>query len=254
MPRLPALYRPKRRWALTDLRHPMNCHLEDSSLKIPGDHYASMAGLSDKVEAVLEDHVTRHQVIKLTEAEAVESFPGLVIASLGANCEDKPNWVVTARNLHDGTNGLVVNTRTRIRDQERSPIASDVKRATREKSDMEQPTGKCPFTPVIGSSSDVVHMKADQFTPILLGLFGVSSASYHFPSATWHMLVANDFHLEAGGQEYRFAVTLPFFILCAVAGVFLSWSKTAGLGAVTWVGFEMLHSARQLGISHRRAD
>ena len=58
--------------------------------------------------------MTRHQVIKLTEAEAVEKFPCLVIASLGANRKDKPTGVATARVLHDGTNGLAVNTRSRI--------------------------------------------------------------------------------------------------------------------------------------------
>ena len=58
--------------------------LMNSSPKIPGEkNYASMAGLSDKVEAVLEDQVNRHQVIKLAEAEAIERLAGLVIASLG---------------------------------------------------------------------------------------------------------------------------------------------------------------------------
>ena len=41
--------------------------------------------------------------------------PNLVVASLGANRKDRPNGEVTARVLHDGTNGLAVNTRTRLR-------------------------------------------------------------------------------------------------------------------------------------------
>ena len=40
---------------------------------IPGDRI-TRRWRADKVEAVLEDQVTRHQVIKLTEAEAVERF------------------------------------------------------------------------------------------------------------------------------------------------------------------------------------
>ena len=48
----------------------------------------SDAGLCDKVEVVIEDQVDRHQVLKLTGAEAVEMFPGLVIASWGANRKD----------------------------------------------------------------------------------------------------------------------------------------------------------------------
>ena len=129
MPRLPALYRPKRRWRLMEQRDPLNYLEDEQQSENPWrQNYASMTGLPDKVEAVLEDQVTRQQVINLTEAEAVERFPGLVIvASLGANRKDKPNEVVTARVLHDGTDGLAVNTRTRIRDQERSAIASDLK-------------------------------------------------------------------------------------------------------------------------------
>ena len=37
-------------------------------------------------------------------------YPDFVIASLGANRKDKPNGVVTARVLHDETNGLAVKT------------------------------------------------------------------------------------------------------------------------------------------------
>ena len=48
--------------------------------------------------------------------------------------------MVTARVLFDGSNGTHVNRRTRIRDQERSPIASDIKRMMREKSQIDQRT------------------------------------------------------------------------------------------------------------------
>ena len=103
-----------------------------------------------------------------------------------------------------------------------------------------------------------------------VGTFGITSASYYSnrvgaavdrisqyvvgkSATTWHMLVADDFHLEAGGEQYRFAL-IAFFIVCAVAGVPLSWNKTSGGESVTWVGFELLHETRQLGMSQRRAD
>ena len=41
---------------------------------------------------------------------------------------------------------------------------------------------------------------------------------------TWHMLVADDYLLEASGPEYRSA-SLVFFVLCAVSGAPLSWNK-----------------------------
>ena len=70
---------------------------------------------------------------------------------------------------------------------------------------------------------------------------------------TWHLPVADDFHLEAGGAGYREAL-LIFFVLCHTAGVPLSWSKTAGGDTVIWVGFEILHRSFSLGVSERRAE
>ena len=70
---------------------------------------------------------------------------------------------------------------------------------------------------------------------------------------TWHMLVADDFLLEAGGPEYRSAL-MAFFVLCAVSGAPLSWNKTAGGDTVSWVGFELLLRSHKLGISQRRAE
>ena len=67
------------------------------------------------------------------------------------------------------------------------------------------------------------------------------------------MLVADDFHLDASGPEYRAALLL-FFVLCDTCRVPLSWAKTSGGDTVAWVGFELLHSSSCLGISQRRAD
>ena len=103
-----------------------------------------------------------------------------------------------------------------------------------------------------------------------VGTFGVASASYYWSrvspalgrltqylasdrAQTWHMAVADDHHLEAGGQSYRSAL-LCFFVLCSVVGVSLSWHKTSGGDSVVWVGFELLHQTRHLGISQRRAE
>ena len=60
-------------------------------------------------------------------------FTNLTRASFGANRKDKRSGVISAGVLFDGTNGIAVNTRTRIRDQERGPVTADLKRAMREK-------------------------------------------------------------------------------------------------------------------------
>ena len=75
---------------------------------------------------VLEDQAGRRQVLQFTAADAQTRFPDLVAASLGAQRKDKP----------DGTQGLAVNTRTRIRYRGRSPIAADLKRAMKEKAEL----------------------------------------------------------------------------------------------------------------------
>ena len=65
------------------------------------------------------------------------------------------------------------------------------------------------------------------------------------------MLVTGDYHLDGGGEEHRFAL-MTFFIICSIVGVPLSWNTTSVGETVTWVGFELLHRTRQLGISQRK--
>ena len=191
--------------------------------------------------------------LKFTEVEARARFPDLVVASLGAQRKDKRNGVVSARVLFDGTHGPVVNTRTRIRDQERS---ADVSEAHRQ-------------VPVYPSDWRFLGCQIAKATVYMntVGTFVSTSASYYWnragaavgrisqyvvgdSAATWHMPVADDCHLEVGGELYRFAL-MTFFIVCAVVGVLLSWNKTSGGETVTWVGFELLHRTPQLGISQR---
>ena len=69
---------------------------------------------------MMQDQHKRGQVLKFSETEARRRCPDVVVVSLGTIREDKPNGTVTARVLFDGTHGVEINTRTRIRDQERS--------------------------------------------------------------------------------------------------------------------------------------
>ena len=131
MPRLPARYRPKRKWRLAAQADPLTYLEEEASWP-----ESSWREHTERVVKVLEDQTSRGQLIKLLEAEARARHPNLVISSLGANRKDKPNGEISARVFFDGTNGLQVNTGTRLRDQERSPIAEELKRAMREKATM----------------------------------------------------------------------------------------------------------------------
>ena len=223
-----------------------------------------MREFETQVLDVMHDQASRGQIIVMTESEARSKYPNLVVASLGAQRKQKPGGKVTARVLFDGTHGLCVNTKTRLRDQERAPIASDLKRSMREKArigeltfalsaDVTEAHRQVPIHP------DDWHLLGCQVSPggdvfiNTVGTFGIASASYYwsrvaaavgrlvqylsaYTSTSWHMLVADDYLLESGGSEYRVGLLL-FFVLCAVVGVPLSWHKTCGGDTLVWVGF-----------------
>ena len=282
LPRLPALYKPKRKWRLQEQANAQD-YLEGTIDEETTwrKNYASVEVLSEKVVEVLRDQAARGQVLILSEQEAKEKYPGLVIASLGAQRKDKPDGVVTARVLFDGTHGIPVNKRTRIRDQERGPVASDLKRVMREKSKVGQRTFALTAditeahrqVPIAEEDWHLLGCQVVSGAEVYInkvGTFGVASASYYWSrvasaigrlaqylagkdATTWHVLTADDYHLEAGGVNYRVALIL-FFLLCATCRVPLSWHKTAGGDTVTWVGYELLHRSYELGISVRRAE
>ena len=282
MPRLPALYKAKKKWRLPSQVDPLD-YLEyapDSS-GVWRSNYSTLREFEAQVLDVMHDQASRGQIIVMSESEARTRYPNLVVASLGAQRKQKPGGKITARVLFDGTHGLSVNTKTRLRDQERGPIAADLKRSMREKArfgeltfalsaDVTEAHRQVPIHP------DDWHLLGCQVSPggdvfiNTVGTFGIASASYYWSrvaaavgrlvqylsaetSTSWHMLVADDYLLESGGPEYRVGLLL-FFVLCAVVGVPLSWHKTCGGDTLVWVGFELLLRSRCVGISARRAE
>ena len=192
-------------------------------------NYASFAPLEENVPEVLHDQASRGQIIVSTELEAMKQDPSLVIASSGANRKDKPEGQVAARVLFDGTKELEVNKRTRVRDQERTPIAQELKRSTRAEAtrgeatfavtaDVSEAHRQVPIHPQDWRLSGCqVRPGGDVFINTV-GTTGVSSASYCWSrtsaalgrltqymagssATTWHMLVADDFLLESAGRE-----------------------------------------------------
>ena len=122
LPRQLALHVKKNRWSLTSQRDPLD-HLEEAA---ECDlNYMSVAELSCKVLEALQS--SRGQVLRMPELEARMKYPDLVVASLGALRKDELGGIVTARVPFDGTTGIPANRRTRIRDQERSPMATSEK-------------------------------------------------------------------------------------------------------------------------------
>ena len=217
-------------------------------------------------------------MLKLSEREARIQYPDLVVAALGANKKEKPNGVVSARVLFDGSNGIAVNRRTRIRDQERAPVAADLKRVMREKARVGEKTFAFTADVAEAHRQNPIHPRdwhllgcqvevgGDVYIN-KVGTFGVASASHYWSRAssalgrltqyitgrtanTWHQLVADDFHLEARVSS---SSDLVLYSVRNGWSTSLSWERTAGADKVTWVGFELLHGTYHLGISERRA-
>ena len=222
-------------WRFTSKRRGGDCRIEETPSEyledeIVGDpmwrqNYSSDTEHASQVIDVLNDQSKRGQSPKPPDAEARLQSPHLVVALLGAQRKEELGRVFSARVLFDGSNGIPVNRRIRLRDQEHAPVASDLKRCMRVKARRGQQT----FT----LTADVAEahrqeVGGDVFTNTV-GTFGIASASYYWSrvaasieritqkipglsATTWHQLVADDFHPEVGRGHHR-AALITFFVL-----------------------------------------
>ena len=240
LPRLPALYRPKRRWKLAGQGDPEDyLEVEHEPETVLRSNYPTVSDLAEKVEEVLEHQVRRGQLMKHTEEEAKRLYPGLVIASLGANRKEKSDGTIMARVLHDGTNGIAVNRRTRVQDQERCPMASDLKRGMREKATRGERTFALTAdvkeahrqVPVSRQDWRLLGCRVRPGSSVYVntvGTFGISSASYYCSrigsgigrlvqyvvgtsATTWIMLVAD---VPSGNERRIVSCRLDRFLRC----------------------------------------
>ena len=152
LPRIPALYAKKTTWRLPEQFNALDDQEERAATEgVWRSNYSSLAGLADMKQAVMDDHAERGQILRLTEEQAKARYPNLAVASLGASKKENSTGESTARVLFDGTHGIDVNRRIRVRDQERGPIAADVKRFLREKARYGRRDG-CPQAGTHGPS------------------------------------------------------------------------------------------------------
>ena len=204
------------------------------------------------------DQASRGKVPISTEEEAKARLPNLSIASLGAIKKDKPNGVVMA-------SGIMVNKRTRMRDQERAPISSDLKRLMRENATGGPPTfphtadvaeahrqvparNSCPHCSDVRRRLGLLLLVEDHLTTWTS--FPISCLKL---SANAARACCRRFSSRTRGEGQRSGLFI-LFVLCATAGVPLSWIKTAGGDIIVWVGFELVHTSYPLGISQRRPE
>ncbi len=283
LPRTPAVYSRKRSWRLEGQADP---HFDvDAERQLLGstwrDNYEAAIVHDRAILLQLEDAVQRDMAIRLTVEEASFYFPSLTVNSLNAVAKlDDAGSVTSVRLVLDGTHGVVVNRAIRQRDQDRCPVASDVRRVQREQA----LTG-----PALGLALDVreahrlprVHpldwqhqgcrssLSTDLFV-FTVGCFGISTAAYWWsrlggalvraahllaqPSdQLWLLLMADDLKCESTAEQPQ--IPIVFVILrFVVLGVPMSWHKAQGGETIKWIGYEVHLGLLALGITQRRAD
>ena len=100
LPRLLALYKPKKKWWLAEQADPPDSQEQNSDIAAAWRrNSASLDVHSDTVLEVLHDQTERRQVIVLPEAEANKKYQDQVVASLVALRRVKPDGRITARVL-----------------------------------------------------------------------------------------------------------------------------------------------------------
>ena len=97
MPRLPALYKAKKKWRLPSQVDPLD-YLEYAPDKagVWRNNYSTLREFETRVLDVMHDQASRGQVTIMTEAEAKTKYPNLVVTSLGAQRKQKPGGKITA--------------------------------------------------------------------------------------------------------------------------------------------------------------
>ena len=182
-------------------------------------------------------------------------------------CHVTPSGAATARVLFDGTHGLAVNTRTKIGDQGRSPIASDLKRPMRVKHIQDE----CTFA--LTPDVSVTH-------PRDWHLLGSACAHKYALTGEVYIHTACTFGVASSLVEGRVGMRcgraacwwptssstcsravhhIGVFFFCVLRVVssrrdpFVVEQDSQRPHSV-WVGFVLLHRTRSLGISQRRAD
>ena len=155
MPRLPALYKAKKNGAFRPRWTRLIIWSAPDRSGIWRGNYASLREFESQVLEVMHDQASRGQIIVMTESEARSRYPDLVVASLGAQRKQKPGGKMTARVLFDG---LCVNSKTRLRDQERARNQKSVSSPLHSRLMLRRRIARCPYIQTIGTYSGVKYL------------------------------------------------------------------------------------------------
>jgi len=283
LPRTPAVYEEKVRWRIKSQEDPEAAGLDPDPGGTWQVNHKSARDYLPAVEKELWKQVERSQCLALTPEEAAEKYGDtLIVASLGALVkETDERGEVRVRVLFDGTFGVPLNDRIRVRDQEQFPGGNDLKRLLREQASV---GGRWfGLTADVKDAHRVIAIHPRDWRLLGMqprakgtvfinkrGTFGVASASYWWGrmasaiarlqyyvlgqmTAAWVLVLADDYKIEASGENFV-AGLLTALLLFDVLQVPLSWRKCRGGDRYPWVGYEVDLSGWTLGLTVSRAN
>ena len=181
--------------------------------------------------------------------------------------------------MMDGTHGVDVNRRIRVRDQDLCPVAADVKRVQRAQADELACWGlaidvkEAHRLPLIHRADwKFQACRARRDGPIYIykcGVFGLSCIAYWWSriggalvrlthliakpeDGLWLLLMADDLKAESTGERPKRSILFVILLWLAV-GVPLSWGKIQGGRRLNWIGYDVQLDTLSVGISEGRA-
>ncbi len=279
LPRTPAVFPRKRKWAMSR-QHDAELWKSPWVASPWRDNYPSAQAELAEVRNQLEELVRSGKALKLDPAELQRRWPDAAVASLGVLVKSLPDGSRKLRLLYDGTYGVDVNPRIRVRDQIRGPCTADVKRVLRAQSARPRPT--VGLTVDVADAHRLVPVREDDWKfqvcraerggdlfVFKSGLFGIASAAYWWgrlagsvvrlihhvalPSMElWLLLVADDLKLESTAPDPHETLLLVLWLL-EVLNLPLQWNKSEGGASLNWVGYQFTYSSHSLGLSESRA-
>jgi hypothetical protein len=266
LPRTPMIFEQKTRWRLSE-------PLEDALLKNP--NYVSVADKVDLVQAMFEEEQAEGLMLEVDEAGVVKEWgDNIAIASIAAIQEREK-----IRIIHDGTHGVQVNHRIRVRDFCPMPSAAEKRLILQELRNRK----KVGFT-LLGDVAKAHRrvrvrrqdwaLQACQLRPGKIwlnkvGSFGIASAAYwwsrlggallrlihYLLGPTYQLeslLFADDLELIGVGQAGRASIAIAVLVLF-VFGVPMKFKKFRGGYTVAWIGYEVCYRSYSLGLSAERS-
>ena len=275
MPRARAVYDRKTLW---------RNRLDPDEEPVPEkENYRSAQDNAEFLRAEFEVQRKAGMFEVMSDAAAQREFgDNLFIAAL-ATIEQGPD---SFRIVHDGSHGVCVNNRIKVRDQTTSPLASDVAALLEAELD---PESEAPLPTLFALVWDIakahrrlavaredwgfqacrVDSSSSEVWLNRVGTFGIGSISYWwnrlaamivrlvlmiFPPQTvrWVLCFADDVKLLLGGGDLP-RCALGVMVLFQALAIPTKWTKVSGGFAVSWIGYAFDYGRFRIGLSESRS-